>query len=139
MVFDIETRVPAFKGRFLGVAVLVAVQLLVGVIHAVFGFALLLGSFSASFLLTPLVYGVYTLAYALLTLLFAYLVWVGNRSGWLGTVAVSLFVILADTLTVLGLLSFLSIPKFAAFGEIPFSILVIAYLVQPHVKSKYRV
>jgi hypothetical protein len=134
-----ETRVPAFKGRFLGVAVLVAVQLLVGVIHAVFGFALLLGSFSAFFLLTPLVYGVYTLAYALLTLLFAYLVWVGNRSGWLGTVAVSLFVILADTLTVLGLLSFLGIPKFAAFGEIPFSILVIAYLVQPHVKSKYRV
>jgi len=134
-----ETRVPALKGRFLGVAVLVAVQLLVGVIHAVFGFALLLGSFSASFLLTPLAYGVYTLAYALLTLLFAYLVWVGNRSGWLGTVAVSLFVILADTLTVLGLLSFLGIPKFAAFGEIPFSILVIAYLVQPHVKSKYRV
>ena len=132
-------KVPAFKGRFLGVAVLVAVQLLVGVIHVVFGFALLLGSFSASFLLTPLVYGVYTLAYALLTLLFAYLVWAGERSGWIGTVAVSLFVIFADSLTVLGLLSFLGIPAFAAFGEIPFSILVIAYLVQPHVKSKYRV
>jgi hypothetical protein len=132
-------KVPAFKGRFLGVAVLVAVQLLVGVIHAAFGFALLLGSFSTAFSLTPVVYSVYTLIYAVLTLLFAYLVWAGKRSGWIGTVIVSLFVIFVDTLTVLGLLSFLGIPKFAAFGEIPFSILVIAYLVQPHVRSKYRI
>jgi uncharacterized membrane protein len=132
-------KVPAFKGRFLGVAVLVVAQLLIGVINVVFGFALLLGSFSDAFSLTPLVYSVYTLAYAALTLLFAYLIWVDQRSGWVGTVAVSLFVIFADSLTVLGLLSFLSIPKFAAFGEIPFSILVIAYLIQPHVKSKYRI
>ena len=131
--------VPAFKGRFLGIAVLVAAQLFVGVIHLAFGFVLLLSSFSAVFSLTPLVYSVYTLVYALLTLLFAYLIWVGQRLGWLGTVAVSLFVIFADSLTVLGLLSFLGIPKFAVFGEIPFSILVVAYLIQPHVNSKYRV
>ena len=131
--------VPAFKGRFLGIAVLVAAQLFVGVIHLAFGFVLLLSSFSAVFSLTPMIYSIYTLAYALLTLLFAYLIWAGNRSGWLGTVAVSLFVIFADSLTVLGLLSFLGIPTFAAFGEIPFSILVVAYLIQPHVKSKYRV
>jgi hypothetical protein len=132
-------QIPAFKGRFLGVAVLVATQLLIGVIHVAFGFALLFGSFSAAFSLSPIVYSAYTLAYALLTLLFAWLVWVGKRSGWLGTVAVSLFVIFADALTVLVLLSFLGIPKFAAFGEIPFSILVIAYLVQPHVRSKYLI
>ena len=131
--------VPAFKGRFLGIAVLVAAQFFVGVIHLDFGFVLLSSSFSAVFSLTPMIYSIYTLAYALLTLLFAYLIWAGNRSGWLGTVTVSLFVIFADSLTVLGLLSFLGIPTFAAFGEIPFSILVVAYLIQPHVNSKYRV
>jgi hypothetical protein len=38
-------KVPAFKGRFLGIAVLVAVQFIIGVIHVVFGFAMLSGSF----------------------------------------------------------------------------------------------
>lgn len=129
-----------FKGRFLGIAVLVVVQLVIGVIHVLFGFAMLSGSFSASaFSLTPLVYSVYTLAYAALTLLFTYLVWVGKRLGWLGTVAISSFVILADALAVLDLLSVLGIPKFAAVGEIPFSVLVIAYLLQPHIRSKYRI
>ena len=133
-------KVPVFKGRFLGITVLVAVQFIIGVIHIVFGFAMLSGNFSAAaFSLTPLVYSVYTLAYAALTLLFTYLVWVGNRLGWLGTVAISSFVILADALAVLDLLSVLGIPKFAALGEIPFSVLVIAYLLQPHIRSKYRI
>jgi len=133
-------KVPAFKGRFLGVAVLVAVQFIIGVIHAVFGFAMLSGSFSVAALsVTPLVYSIYTSAYGLLTLLFTYLVWVGKRSGWIGTVTVSSFVILADSLTVLGLLSVLGIPKFAAVGEIPFSLLVMVYLLQPHIRSKYCV
>ena len=45
-----------FKGRFLGVAALVAVQVLIGVIHVVFGFAMLSGSFSvATVSVTPLV------------------------------------------------------------------------------------
>ena len=137
---EASSMVPVFKGRFLGVAVLVAVQFLIGVIHVVFGFAMLSGSFSVAALsLTPLVYSVYTAVYGLLTLLFAYLVWVGKRSGWIGTVVVSLFVILADTLTVLGLLNALGIPKLAAVGEIPFSILVITYLLQPHVKTKYNI
>ena len=133
-------QVPVFKGRFLGVAVLVAVQFLIGVIHVVFGFAMLSGSFSfAAVSVAPIVYSIYTATYGLLTLFFAYLVWVGRRSGWIGTAAVSSFVILADTLTVLGLLSVLGIPRLAAVGEIPFSILVIAYLLQPHVRSKYCV
>jgi hypothetical protein len=132
-------KVPVFKGRFLGIAVLVAVQFLIGAVHVVFGFAMLSGSFSAAaFSLTPLVYSIYTAAYGLLTLLFAYLVWAGKRSGWIGTAAVFSFVILADTLTVLGLLTALGIPKLAAVGEIPFSILVIAYLLQPHVRAKYN-
>jgi len=133
-------KTPAFKGRFLGVAVLVAVQFSIGVIHVIFGFALLSGSFSVAALsVTPLVYSIYTSAYGLLTLLFTYLVWVGKRLGWIGTVAVSLFVILADTLTVLDLLNVLGIPKFAAVGEIPFSTIVLGYLLQPHVKAKYNI
>ena len=81
----------SFKGRFLGIAVLVVAQFIIGIIHVIFGFAMLSGSFSvATFSMTPLVYGIYTLAYGALTLLFTYLVWVGKRLGWIGTVAVSL-------------------------------------------------
>jgi len=122
-------KVVTFKSRFLGIAVLVAVQFIIGVIHVIFGFAMLSGSFSAAaFSLTPLVYSIYTSAYGSLTLLFTYLVWAGKRLGWIGTVTVSSFVILADALSVLDLLSVLGIPKFAALGEIPFSMLVIACL-----------
>jgi hypothetical protein len=133
-------KVVSFKGRFLGIAVLVVVQFIIGIIHVIFGFAMLSVSFSvATFSMTPLVYAIYALAYGALTLLFTYLVWVGKRFGWIGTVAVSSFVILADVLTVLDLLSFLGIPKFAAIGEILFSILVLAYLLQYHVRSKYGI
>ena len=140
MVFNMERprKGPTFKGRFLGIAVLVSVQFIIGVIHVVFGFTMLSGSFSVDALsVTPLVYSLYTSAYGLLTLLFAYLVWVGKRAGWIGTAAVSSFVVLADSLTVVGLLTVLGIPRLAAVGEIPFSMLVIAYLLQSHVRSKY--
>jgi hypothetical protein len=133
-------KVPEFKGRFLGITVLVAVQFIIGFIHVIFGFALLSGSFSiAVFSVTPLVYSVYTAAYGFLTVLFTYLVWTGKRLGWIGTVAVSSFVIIADALTVLDLLTALGIPKSAAVGEIPYSIIVLGYLLQPHVKSKYSI
>jgi hypothetical protein len=134
------SSVPFFKGRFLGVAVLVTVQLIIGFIHLVFGFSMLSDNLTATALsFTPLAYGIYTSAYGLLTLLFTYLIWTGERLGWIGTVAVSLFVIFADSLTVLGLTNILGIPKFAAVGEIPFSILVLAYLLQTHVRSKYSI
>ena len=133
-------KVVTFRGRFLGIAVLVGVQFIIGIIHAVFGFAMLSSDFSlAAFSVTPLVYSIYTLAYGLLTLLFTYLIWMGKRLGWVGTVAVSLFVIFADVLTVLEVFNVLAIPKIAAIGEIPFSILVLAYLLQYHVRSKYGI
>ena len=51
-------RVPFFKGLFLGVAVLVAVQLIIGFIHVVFGFTVLYESLSTNALsFTPLFYG----------------------------------------------------------------------------------
>jgi len=133
-------KIPTFKGRFLGIAVLVVVQLIIGFIHVIFGLVMLSGSFSiAAFSVTPLIYSIYTSAYGLLTLLFTYLVWANKRLGWIGSVAISSFVILADTLTVLDVLSVLGIPKLAAFGEIPFSVMVIAYLLQPHLRSEYSI
>jgi hypothetical protein len=129
-----------FGGRFLGVAVLVVVQFIIGIIHVVFGFALFLNGFSlAAFSATPLVYSVYTLAYGCLTLLFAYLVWMGKRLGWIGAVAVSLFVIVVDILAVLEVFNVLGIPRLAAVGEVPFSLMVLAYLLQIHVRSKYGI
>ena len=130
------------RGRFLGIAVLVVVQFIVGIIHVLFGFALLSGSFLvASYSVMPTVYTFYTLVYGWLTLFFTYLIWVGKRSGWIGTVAVSLFVILVDVLAVLDLSNVLGIPspKVTAIGEVPFSILVLVYLLQYHIRSKYNI
>ncbi len=132
-----HSMVPEFKGRFLGITVLVAVHSIIGFIHVIFGFALLSGNSSVSVLsVTPLVYSIYTSAYGLLTLLFTYLVWTGKRLGWISTVAVFLFVIIADALMVLGLLTVLGIPKFAAVGEIPFSIMVLGYLLNPTLEQR---
>jgi len=135
-------NVVTFRGRILGIAVLVAVQFIVGIIHVIFGFALLSGSFSFdSYSTLSMVYTVYTLVYGWLTLFSAYLIWAGKRSGWIGTVAVSLFVILMDIIAVLGLSNVLGIPspKVAAIGEIPVNILVLIYLLQHHVRSKYSI
>lgn len=134
-----RSSLPLFRGRFFGIVVLIAIQLIVGVIHVAFGLVMLSGNLSASFTMTPTVYSVYTLVYGSLTFVFACLLWTGKRLGWIGTVFVSLFVIVADTLTVLNLLTYLGIPKVAAIGEIPFSILVLAYLLQHHVRTKYNI
>ena len=135
---DSHCKVPEFKGRFLGIAVLVAVQLIIGFIHGIFGLTMLSGSLSvAAFSITQLIYSIYTSTYGLLTLLFTYLIWARNRLGWIGTVLVSLFVIIVDILTLLSLLTALGIPKFAVVGEIPYSTIVLVYLLQPHVKAKY--
>jgi hypothetical protein len=131
---------PEFKGRFLGIAILVAVQIIIGFIHGIFGFTMFSGSFSvAAFSITQLIYSICTTTYGLLTLFFTYLVWARSRLGWIGTVAVSLFVIVADTLTLLNLLTVLGIPEFATVGEIPYSTIVLGYLLQPHVKAKYSI
>ena len=130
-----------FKQRYLGIMFLVIVQLIVGLIHIVFGLALISGIFSFSTHLTTIIYSLYTLVYGFLTVFFTYLVWKGKRLGWIGTVAISVFVIIVDSLAVFDLSNILGIPapKFAAMGEIPFSILVLAYLLQYHVRSKYNI
>jgi hypothetical protein len=133
-----QSGFPSFRGRFLGVVVLVVLQLAVGIIHMFFGLVMLSGSLEVSFTSTPVVYSLYTLFYGCLTFTFAYLLWIDKRIGWFGTIAVSLFVIVADTLAVLDLFTGLGIPTTAALGEIPFSIVVIAYLIQSHVRTRYK-
>jgi len=83
------------------------------------------------------VYDVYTFVFGLLTLVFAVFIWQGKKMGWLGMIAVSLFVIAADSLTVLNLPSIPGIPKFPAYTEIPYSVLVVYYLSLRHVREKF--
>ena len=134
-----------YKGRSLGTVLLIAAQVLVGFIHVVFGFWLLtapritpfvgiIGSWSSAN-----IYSVYTIVFGFLTLLFAVLLWFQKRWGWIGTIAVLVFVIAADSLTLLDLPSVPGIPKFACYGEITYSTLVILYLVQSRVRTKYGI
>jgi hypothetical protein len=125
-----------YKGRSMGIVVLTATQLLVGAIHAFFGLLLLAGE-NLSALPATVAYDVYTFAFGLLTLVFAVLIWQGKKAGWVGMIGVSLFVIAADSLTVLNLPSIPGIPKFPAYTEIPYSVLVIYYLSLKNVRRKF--
>lgn len=129
-----NSRVPppvTFRGRILGIAVLVVAQYLIGAIHVSLGLLLLYAS--------PDIYSLYTLVFSVLVFVFAYALWNGRSWGWIGTVAVSLFVITADSLALLDLPSIPGIPKFAGFGEITYSVLILLYLSQAHVRSKYKI
>ena len=132
---------PSFRGRFFGIVVLVVAQLIVGLIHVVFGVWLLVASNDASSFIFSLgdVYYFYTFLYGLLTLLFTVGVWYKKNWGWYGTLAVSIFVIVADSLRMIGLPSVPGLPMFAGFGEIPYSIIVVAYLLQSHVRTDYKI
>ena len=129
------------KGRFLGIFILVILQALVGVIHIFFGSVLLLGSYVlvASSSTAPLIYSFYTLVYGLITIVFSYLFWIEKRSGWFGTAAISLFVIVVDIFALLDFFNVLGIPKTAGFGEIPYSLFVLFYLFENHIRLKYRI
>ena len=131
-----------FRGRYPGIFFLVIIQFIVGLIHLIFGLAMSLEYYSvATYSTLPMVYSVYTLVYGLLTLFFTYFIWVGKRFGWIGTITVSLFIILVDTLAVFDLSNILGIPVpiVAAIGEIPFNILLSVYLLQNHVRAKYNI
>lgn len=127
---------PKFRGRGLGITGLVAMQLLIGVIHVFFG-ALLLVFEDFSFLPITAAYDVYTLVYGLLILFFAVLLWQGKKAGWIGMVAVSLFVIVVDSFVFLDLPSVPGVPKGPALLEIAYSVIVIAYLIFLHVRKTF--
>ena len=122
----------SFKGMYPGVFVLDILHFLNGTIHAVIGLALV---FAAS---GELVYNVYTLFYGLFNLFFAYGLWSGKKSGWLGTIIVSLFVIVVDVCAVLDITLIAGVPKTAAFGEIVYSLIVVAYLIQPKIVQVFK-
>jgi hypothetical protein len=73
-------------------------------------------------------YEVYTIAFGSLTVLFAVVIWQSKKAGWVGTIVVSIFVIVVDSLTLLNLPSIPGIPKSAGAFEITYSIIIIAYL-----------
>ena len=131
-----QRKLPTYRGRSLGIAILTGAQLLIGGIHLFFG-ALLLAFENFSFLPTTAAYDIYTIFFGLLTLVFAVYIWRGKKAGWIGTIAVSVFVIIVDSLAVLGLPSIPGVPAFPAYTEIPYSLLVIGYLLQGHVRQKY--
>jgi hypothetical protein len=129
-------RIPiSYKGRSIGILVFTVAQLFIGVIHVFFG-ALLL-AFGSSILQATEAYDVYTLVFGLSVMIFAVFIWQGKKEGWIGTIAVSLFITAADTLKVSNLPSIPGIPSFAPPIEIGYSIIVIIYLSLPHVRRKF--
>ena len=124
------------KGRLLGLVILIAAQLFVGGIHVFFGLLLLLSE-NLSFLLSAVAYDVYTFFFGLLGLVFAVFLWRGEKMGWVGTVGVSFFVIVADCLAFLDLPSIPGIPKLPAYAEIAYSVLVVGYLSLKHVRRNF--
>ena len=133
---------PTYKGRILGIVVLAVAQFTIGVIHVFSGFLLLFASPSTTFIISaqpPEIYSIYTLAFGLLVLICTYGIWLGKSWGWNGTVAVSIFVIVTDALALLNLPSIPGIPKLAAAAEIIYSLMVLLYLSQTHVRAKYKI
>jgi len=137
-----NTRYPiTYKGRSIGIVTLTLAQSLIGSTHVFSGLWLLTASSSAnsaSSAQSPLIYSVYTLIFGLLTLIFASGIWLERSWGWIGTIAVSILVVVADALTLLGLPSIPGIPRSAAAAEIAYNLIVVLYLSQPRVRIKYR-
>jgi hypothetical protein len=127
---------PTYYGKSLGIIALTAAQFLIGTIHVLFGLWLLTSEITAGSQAT-IPYDVYTLFFGVLVLLFAGLIWQGKKLGWIGTITISLFVTIADALTLLNLPSIPGIPKGAALLEIAYSVLIVCYLFLPHVRRKF--
>lgn len=124
-----------YKGRSLGIVALTAAQIFIGSIHVFFGL-LLLAFENLNFIQATVAYDVYTIIFGGLTVVFGAFIWHGKKAGWIGTIAVSLFVIVADSLTLLDLPSIPGIPKFAGSTEIAYSVLIIVYLFTLKVRKK---
>jgi uncharacterized membrane protein len=127
-----------YRGRSLGITALTASQILIGAIHIISGL-LLLASEIAMGTQASIIYDVYTLFYGVLTLVFALMIWQTKKLGWAGTIAVSVFVIAADSLTLMNLPSIPGIPRSAGVLEIIYSVFVVFYLLLPHVRKKFGV
>jgi hypothetical protein len=122
----------SFSGRYPGVFVPIILQFLVGTMHAAIGLGLV---FAAS---GELGYNVYTLFYGVFTIIFAYGLWAGKKSGYLGTIIVSILVIVVDISAVLGMSLIAGVPRAAALGEIVYSLVVLVYMFQPKIIKLFK-
>ena len=121
----------SFKGKYLGILVLTILQLLNGVIHATIGggfFVLGIGVMS---------YNIYTFFYGVFNLIFLYGLWTGKKIGWIGTILVSIFVIIIDVCVTLGIQLIPGVPQNAAVGEIVISVAILVYLLQPKIRELF--
>ena len=139
------SRPTTYHGRYIGILILVTAQTLIGIIHICFGVWLLGAPHTAPFAgilgisTGPDIYSVYTVTFSMVTLVFAAAILMQKQWGWIGTVVVAAFVIVADFLTLLDLPSVPGIPKFAGFGEISYSVILLVYLLQPHIRTAYKI
>lgn len=129
-------ELPTYKGRSMGIVILTTAQMLLGGIHVFFG-ALLLAFEDLNSIQSNLVYDVYTIVFGILVAVFAFFIWQGKKIGWVGTIAISVFVSLADILTLLELPSIPGIPKPPALAEIAYSSIIILYLSKREVRKKF--
>lgn len=124
-----------YKGRSIGILALTGLQVFIGTIHFIFG--LLLLASETSILHATVAYDFYTIAFGILVFVFAIYIWRCKKVGWIGTIAVSLFVIIVDALVVSNLPSIPGVPTFAAPAEIVYSLIVVIYLLQTNVRKKF--
>jgi len=124
-----------YKGRSFGIIILTAAQLLIGIIHTLIGIQLI--TTGSTFMQATEAYNIYTVVFGLLVIVFAVFIWQGKKVGWIGTIGVSVFVSVVDTLTVLNLSSIPGIPVFAAPTEIGYSVIITLYLLQTKVRKKF--
>ena len=119
------------KGKYVGVLVLTVVLFLNGAIHTTIGAGL------AFFGIGEMVYNLYTVLYGILQIIFLYGLWNGKTYAWIGTILVSIFIILIDVCTTLGIQIIPGVPTSAAIGEIVVSLGIIVYLFQPKIKQLF--
>ena len=116
----------SYKGRTIGLVILIVVQFLIGFIHILSGLWLI----SAQIPMVPDIYSIYTLVYGILVFLFSYLLWIRWEWGWKGTIGINLSVMILDSLALLNLPTIPGIPKTAALFEIIYSLIVLLYLIE---------
>jgi hypothetical protein len=129
-----------YKGKSLGILCFAAIQFFIGLIHVFFGVWLLAAESAMPFsdAVPNMIYDIYTIFFGLCVLVFTWLIWNNfGKLGWIGTVVVSIFVVVADSLTLLNLPSIPGIPKVAGATEIIYSTLVIGYLSHGKVGRKF--
>lgn len=121
----------SFKGKYVGILVLTILQFLNGAIHAVIG-----GAFGV-LEIGVMAYNVYTFFYGISNLIFLYGLWTGKKYGWMGTILVSIFVIVIDVCTIIGIQLIPGVPESAALGEIVISLTILVYLIQPKIRELF--